>query len=282
MTTHILRVDKTLVKSILKPIPVDGHKGIQGHALLIGGSYGKIGSVCLSSKASLRSGAGLATVFAPKCGYPIIQSFVPEAMVITDVNDNYITDINYDFKPNSFGIGMGIGVEKRTQDALENFLKSKPDKLLIDADGLNILSINKNFLRLLPSKTILTPHPKELHRLTGIEILEKDRLLKIQQFCKTNDVIAVVKGSPTFIVSADEIYQNTSGNQALATAGSGDVLSGIITSFLGQGYAPVEAAILGVYIHGLTADIGAKEIGYQAFIASDIINYLGKAFLTFQ
>lgn len=275
-----MRVDKTFIKSIFKPIPVDSHKGIQGHALLIGGSYGKIGSVCLSSKASLRTGAGLVTVFTPKCGYSIVQSVVPEAMVITDINDNHLTEIDYGFTPMAIGIGMGIGVEKETQNAFEKFLKTKPEKLLIDADGLNILSINKKFLDYLPSKTILTPHAKELQRLTGIEIGAENKLSRVQEFCKKYDVIVVVKGSPTFIVSAEEIYENTTGNQALATAGSGDVLSGIITGFLAQNYSPINATIMGVYLHGLTADIAVKTIGYHSFIASDCIEYLGKAFLS--
>jgi hydroxyethylthiazole kinase-like uncharacterized protein yjeF len=275
-------VDFSFLKKIFKPIESHVHKGIQGHVLLIGGSYGKIGSVCLSGKAALKSGAGLVTINTPKCGYNIVQTVLPEAMVITDEKKDFITKIKYSIKPDAFGIGMGIGIDQSTQNAFLEFIKSNPKNLLIDADGLNILGLNKEWLRYLPKNTVITPHAKELERLTGICIDDTNKLEKVQRFCNEYQVICVVKGSPTYVVTKDGIYKNTSGNQALATAGSGDVLSGIITSFLGQGYAPVEAAILGVYIHGLTAEIGVKETGYQAFIASDIINYLGKAFLTFQ
>ena len=147
---------------------------------------------------------------------------------------------------------------------------------------MNILSKNKNWLSLLPPKTILTPHKKELERLIGTWQNEEEKLAKVTQLANENDLIIVVKGAPTLIISNSEIYQNTTGNQALATAGSGDVLSGIITSLLAQNYEPKNAAILGVYLHGLTADIAAPEMSFQAFIASDIIGYLGKAFLSLE
>jgi hydroxyethylthiazole kinase-like uncharacterized protein yjeF len=149
----------------------------------------------------------------------------------------------------------------------------------VDADGLNILSKNKKWLSLLPSKTIITPHKKELERLIGTWQSEEEKLEKVIQFSLEYDLVVVVKGAPTLVIYHSEIYQNTTENQALATAGSGDVLSGIITSLLAQNYEPTNAAILGVFLHGLTADIAAPEVSYQAFIASDIIGYLGKAFL---
>lgn len=275
----MIKVNKAFILDIYKPILNDTHKGIQGHALLIGGSYGKMGSVCLSSKAALRTGCGLVTAFVPKCGYEIVQIAIPEVMVLTDENEKILSNINYNFEPNAIGIGMGIGQDTLTEKAFYNFLLNNKTNLVIDADGLNILSKNKNWLSLLPPKTILTPHKKELERLIGTWQTEEEKLAKVTQLANENNLIIVVKDAPTLIISKSEIYQNITGNQALATAGSGDVLSGIITSLLAQNYEPKKAAILGVYLHGLTADIAAPEMSYQAFIASDIIGYLGKVFL---
>lgn len=278
----MIKVTREFVLNLYKPIAHDTHKGIQGHALLIGGSYGKMGSVCLSSKAALRTGCGLVTAFIPKCGYEIVQISIPEAMVLTDENEKVLSNIKCNIEPNAIGIGMGIGQDVLTEKAFYNFLLNNKVNLVVDADGLNILSKNKNWLSLLPPKTILTPHKKELERLIGTWQTEEEKLEKVTQFANENDLIIVVKGALTLIISNSEIYQNTTGNQALATAGSGDVLSGIITSLLAQNYEPKNAAILGVYLHGLTADIAAPEMSFQAFIASDIIEYLGKAFLSLE
>lgn len=278
----MIKVNKAFILDIYKPIVNDTHKGIQGHALLIGGSYGKMGSVCLSSKAALKSGCGLVTAFVPKCGYEIVQIAFPEAMVLTDENQMVLSNINYTIEPNAIVIGMGIGQDTLTEKAFYSFLLNNKTNLLVDADGLNILSKNKNWLSLLPSKTILTPHKKELERLIGTWLSEEEKLEKVILFSLEHDLVVVVKGAPTLVIYHSEIYQNTTGNQALATAGSGDVLSGIITSLLAQSYEPKNAAILGVYLHGLTAVIGAPEMSYQTFVASDIISYLGKAYLSLE
>ncbi|MBN8642608.1 MAG: NAD(P)H-hydrate dehydratase [Flavobacteriales bacterium] len=273
-------ISKTAIQKILKLIPADSHKGQQGHALLIGGSYGKIGSVCLSSKAALKSGCGLVTAFLPKCGYEIIQTYIPEVMAITDENNEIITNINYNFQPNAIGIGIGIGQDEITQHAFYNFLKNNTDQLVVDADALNILSKDTTWLSLLPFKTILTPHKKELERLIGAWQNEEEKLQKVIKLSEEHNLIIVVKGAPTLIVDGENIYKNTTGNQALATAGSGDVLTGIITSLIAQNYQPIEAAILGVYLHGLTADLALPDKGFHSFIASDCIDYLAKAFLS--
>jgi len=278
----MIKVNKVFILDIYKPIVKDTHKGIQGHALLIGGSYGKMGSVCLSSKAALKSGCGLVTAFVPKCGYEIVQIAFPEAMVLTDENEKVLSNINYDIEPDAIGIGMGIGQDVLTEKAFHHFLLNNKTNLVIDADGLNILSKNKKWFSLLPPKTILTPHKKELERLIGTWQSEEEKLEKVIQFSLEHDLVVVVKGAPTLVIYHSEIYQNTTGNQALATAGSGDVLSGIITSLLAQNYDPKNAAILGVYLHGLTADIAAPEMSHQAFVASDIIGYLGKAYLSLE
>jgi len=265
-----------------KPTKPDAHKGTQGHALLIGGSYGKMGAMCLSTKAALKSGCGLATAFIPKCGYAIVQINVPEAMIFTDSQKNHISKINYELSPKAIGIGPGMGQEPATQKALHRFLKANEAPLVIDADALNMLSQNQLWYSLLKPKTILTPHPKELERLVGPWYSEAEKMQKAIDFSSQYRCIIVMKGAPTKIIDGATVYENTTGNAALATAGSGDVLTGIITGLLAQSYDPLEAAMIGVYLHGLTASLGVVDMGSEAFIASDIINYLGKAFLSLQ
>ena len=276
----MILVTSELISEIYQPIAIDTHKGMQGHALLIGGSYGKMGSVCLSSKAALKSGCGLVTALIPKCGYDIVQIAIPEAMVITNKEKKSIKKIDFQIKPDAIGIGMGLGHEVATQHALHQFLINNKLPLVIDADALNILSLNKDWISLVPKNSILTPHPKELERLIGPWQNEEEKLEKTMQLSLKTDCVIVVKGAPTLIVDGTTIYKNTTGNPALATAGSGDVLTGIITSLIAQKYSSLNAAILGVYLHGLAADIALPETGYQSFIASDIIGYLGKAFLS--
>ncbi len=263
-----------------KLINTKTHKGIQGHALIIGGSYGKIGAVCLASKAALKTGCGLVTSFIPFCGYDILQTSIPEVMVVTDKSKNHLSKIEIAIKPQAIGIGIGMGKEHETQTALHDFLKINTLPLVIDADALNILAENPSWLALLPPKTILTPHLKELERLLGNWNSEEQKLQKAIDFSMQYNAILILKGAPTKVIDGESIYENTTGNAALATAGSGDVLTGMITSLLAQAYSPLSAAMLGVYLHGKTADIALPETGYQSFIASDIIATIGKAFLT--
>ncbi|WP_414654636.1 MULTISPECIES: NAD(P)H-hydrate dehydratase [unclassified Flavobacterium] len=277
-----IHIHKTAILKRYKPIDKHTHKGIQGHALLIGGSYGKIGAMALSSKACLKTGCGLVTAFIPRCGYEILQTANPEVMVVTDVEEEYISKIEFDFMPQAIGIGPGIGQELETQNALHEFLVNDKTPLVIDADALNILSQNKQWISLLPDKTILTPHPKELERLIGKWNSNAEKFEKTIAFSTLHHLIIVMKGAPTFIIDGETIYENTTGNAALATAGTGDVLTGMITSLLAQSYEPIDAAVLGVYLHGLTADIALPETGYQSFIASDIIANIGKAYLSLE
>jgi ADP-dependent NAD(P)H-hydrate dehydratase len=279
MTNPIYINQKEILKRYKQP-DKHTHKGIQGHALIIGGSYGKIGAVSLSSKACLKSGCGLVTVFIPKCGYDILQIANPEVMVLTDNQEKLISNITFEITPQAIGIGPGLGQEIETQKALHQFLKTNKTSLVIDADALNILSQNKEWLSLVPPKTILTPHPKELERLIGKWCSEEEKINNTISFSKQHQVIIVMKGAPTQIIDGETVYENTTGNAALATAGSGDVLTGMITSLVAQSYEPINAAILGVYLHGLTADIAFPETGYQSFIASDVIATIGKAFLS--
>ena len=279
---NAIHIHKAAILKRYKPIDAHTHKGIQGHSLLIGGSYGKVGAMVLSSKACLKTGCGLVTVFIPECGYEILQTANPEVMVLPDVQKKFISKIEFDFVPQAIGIGPGIGQELETQNALHEFLINYKIPLVIDADALNILSQNAGWISLLPNKAILTPHLKELERLIGNWNSDEEKFEKTVAFSKLHHLIIVMKGAPTFIIDGETIYENTTGNAALATAGTGDVLTGMITSLLAQSYEPIDAALIAVYLHGLTADIALPETGYQSFIASDIIDRIGKAYLSLE
>ncbi len=272
-------IGKLEVLPIYKPRDKFAHKGSYGHSLIIGGSYGKIGAVLLASRATLSAGAGLITSYIPKCGYNIMQTAFPEAMVITDVDDNIISTIKYDIKPTVIGFGIGIGTDKKTVAAFKTFLKTNKTPLVIDADGINMLTKNKVLLKQLPEHTVLTPHPKELERLIGVWRDDFDKLEKTKTFSKKHNLIIVIKGAHTITVFKDKLYINSTGNPGMATAGSGDVLTGIITGLISQGYEAFEASIFGVYLHGRSADIAIEDYGYQSLIASHIIDYLGEAYL---
>lgn len=274
-----IKITSEYIATLYRKPQNDTHKGTQGHVLIIGGSYGKIGAPLLSSKAALHSGCGLVTTFVPKTGYAILQTAFPEAMVLMDKNENHITNIEFSFLPKAIGIGMGMGQEPKTRRAFYRFLNTNTIPLVIDADGLNMLAYNPKWLLKLKPKTILTPHLGELERLIGKWNSEEDKFQKATAFSNSLDCILVMKGAPTHVFSDGKCFENTTGNPALATAGSGDTLTGIITSFLAQNYTAEEAAILGVYIHGLTADLALPNTGTQSFVASTIIEYIGKAFL---
>lgn len=271
-------ISKNEVLPLYKPRQKYSHKGTYGHGLLIGGSYGKMGSMVLASEAALRSGAGLITAFIPECGYEIMQTSVPEAMVITD-EDNYITNIKFDLDPTVVGIGPGLGQDSKTVTTFGKFIKGYKNPLVIDADGLNILSKEKNLLKELPSQTILTPHPKELERLIGTWKDDFDKLDKAKAFSKTYDCILIIKGANTITLYKDQLYINTTGNPGMSTAGSGDVLTGIISGLIAQGYKSLEASIFGVYLHGTAGDIAIQNTAYQGLLARDIIANIGNAYL---
>lgn len=270
---------KNEMLQVYQPRKKFSHKGDFGHTLIMGGSYGKVGAVTLSSRAALASGTGLVTAYVPKCGYTILQTAFPEAMVITDIEENFISDIHFDIDPNIIAIGMGMGTDDQTLLAFETFLKKNKTALVIDADGINLLSKQNDLLKLLPKNTVLTPHPKELERLIGKWKDDFDKLKKVKEFSKTHTVIVVIKGSNTITVFEDNLYINSSGNPGLATAGTGDVLTGIIAGLISQGYEPLIATVFGVYLHGKSADIAVEDVGYQSLIASHVIDYLGKAYI---
>lgn len=266
--------------ALYKPRKKFAHKGTFGHALLIGGSYGKMGAVTLAVKACLRAGAGKVTAYIPQCGYNIIQISVPEAMVLTDSENEKITTFPTTNDFNVVGIGIGLGTDKATSAAFETFLKTHPKPLVIDADALNLLAADKKLLKLLPKNSILTPHPGELERLIGTWKNDFEKLEKTKVLSKSIDGIIIIKGAHTITVYQDQLYVNTTGNPGMATAGSGDVLTGLLTGILAQGYTPLETALLGVYLHGLAGDLAAQDRGMDALIAGDVIDYLGDVFLS--
>lgn len=254
------------------------HKGTYGHAVIIGGSYGKIGAVKLSSDACLSTGSGLVTAFVPKCGYDAMQASIPEVMVLTGSREKSISEIEIPFDFSVVGIGMGIGMEDDAVSAFGSFLKTVKSPMVIDADGLNILSQNTEMLTDVPELSILTPHPKELERLIGYWDSDFDKLEKAKAFASKYNFVLVIKGAHTITIHNNKGFVNTTGNPGMATAGSGDVLTGMITGLLSQGYASVEAAIFGVYLHGLAGDLGVSSKGYEALKASTIIENIGNAY----
>ncbi len=264
---------------IIKSRKKFSHKGSLGHALLVVGSYGKAGAAILSAKGCMRSGVGLTTAHIPETAYSILQSSIPEVMCDVDKNKNYITEIPIDDKYSVYGIGPGIGTDKKTSDALQEFLGHNNKPIILDADAINILSKRKKLLGMLPKSTILTPHPKEFERLVGRWDNDSERLTLQREFSKKHHLIIVLKGAHTSISDPDgNIYFNSTGNSGMATAGTGDVLTGIITGLLAQHYTPLNSAILGVYIHGLAADLSLSTQSEESLIASDITNHMGMAF----
>jgi hydroxyethylthiazole kinase-like uncharacterized protein yjeF len=274
-------VGKEMVALLLKPLRRFAHKGTQGHTLLVGGSLGKCGALCMAAKAALRTGCGLVTSYLPRCGTTVMQSVVPEAMALEDAGEEHITEIKYHIDPDAVGIGPGMGQHGDTEQAFAAFLTYYRGALVIDADGLNILSRHPKWISLLVPGTILTPHPKELERLIGSWRDDFEKIEKTRSFAKKYGVVIVVKGAYSLIVDSDHLYVNSSGTPALATAGSGDVLTGMIASLLAQGYKPMDAARVGVYLHGLTADVTRITIDPRSFMAGDIIAHIGAASRTF-
>ena len=251
------------------------HKGTFGHALLMTGAKGKAGAAVLCSRACHRAGAGLVTAYVPADLVDILQVATPETMVSPDYNANVISDVPSFDKYSAIGIGPGIGTDVVTVEAVRKLLQTVAQPLVMDADALNILAANPELMSLLPKNTILTPHPKEFERLFGRTENSLERLELLAQKAREHNIIIVLKGAHTAICdSYGNIHFNSTGNPGMATAGSGDVLTGVITALLAQGYAPLDAARLGVFAHGLAGDIAAEQLGTQGVIASDIIEAL--------
>lgn len=266
-------LNENYIKKIFKPREPDSHKGDHGHALLIAGSKGRMGAAVIAARACLRAGAGLLTVIVPNEERYVLQSTVPEAMLA--MRETFEDDIN---KFSSLGIGPAIGIERDAEGLPDKIISGCKIPLLLDADALNIISTDKKLFDNIPKETILTPHPKEFDRLFGLHKNENERRLTAIKIAKKKNIVIVLKGHKTLITSDGKSYLNTTGNAGLAKGGSGDALTGIITSFLAQGYNPFNAAQMGVYIHGLAADIALKKQSTESMLITDVIECLGEGF----
>ena len=263
------------LQSILRPRPAEGHKGTFGHALLVAGSYGMAGAGILAGRSCMRSGVGKLTVHIPQKNNDIMQVALPEAILHHDEDDLRWTSMPWDASVpipyNAIGIGPGIGTGQETSEALHRMLEAMAGisiPLVLDADALNILAEHPQWADMIPNGTIITPHPLEYRRL-------------VEAGACLDNVILVLKGHPTTITipgNPSAQYQCPYGNNGMGTAGSGDVLTGIILGLLAQGYPPRDAALLGVGLHALSGDMAASELGQHSLIASDLIKYLHKAF----
>ena len=277
--TQYYFIDEKEVNPLLKHRNKFDHKGKFGHGLLIAGSKGKMGAAVLSAKAALRTGIGLITCHVPADGGNIIHSSVAEAMVDSDENNKLITSLPELSSFNSIGIGPGIGTDDATGKVLFNLLAICKIPLVIDADAINILGLNKEWLSTLPAGSILTPHPKEFERIAGASSNSYERLFKQISFSEKHNCIIVLKGAFTSVSLPDgKVFFNSTGNPGMATAGSGDVLTGMILSLLAQSYSPENAAITAVFLHGLAGDIASDKSCYESIIASDIIENIGSAY----
>ncbi len=269
------------VRKLVKPRQKFSHKGTFGHALLLCGSYGKMGAAVLASRACLRSGIGLLTMHVPSSGYPILQTAVPEAMTLTDSNRKNISELPENMEKYSVvGLGPGMGTEKITKTAIGQLLATCDLPLVIDADAINIIASSDKLKAQLPeNKVIFTPHPKEFERLVGKSKNDYDRLQDMKEFCRVYSCYICLKGSHTVICTPEgNLYFNTTGNAGMATGGTGDVLTGVITALVAQGYSLEEAAILGVYVHGLAGVLALPQTGMVSMIASDLVDHLPQAF----
>lgn len=264
---------------LLRTRPRYAHKGTMGHALLVAGSRGMAGAAILASRAALRSGLGKVTVHIPHDCLGILQVSVPEAIVQMDADSDVVSAAIDASNFRALGIGPGLGRSRYTAMALHSYLSNQSSPMVIDADAINLLAENPDWLELLPPDSILTPHPRELEGLIGHCANSFERMNRARHLATTHHVFVVVKGRFSQVCTpTGDVLFNPTGNPGMATAGAGDVLTGILTGLLAQGYLPAEAVQLGVYLHGLAGDLAAADLGEDSLIASDIINYLPQAF----
>ncbi|CAI8862405.1 NAD(P)H-hydrate dehydratase [Chryseobacterium sp. IT-36CA2] len=270
-------INDSLVESIFKPRSEFSHKGSFGKAAIIGGSYGKIGAAVLATKSALKTGAGLTFILAPECGYQILQTSCPEAMFIKG-GEEFITNFEIE-KDFSCGIGPGLGTHPETGKSFLNFLKNYTKPLILDADALNIISKDPKNLKLIPKGSIITPHPKEFERLFGSTENSFKRLELARDKAKELDIYIVLKDHHTQVITPQgKVFYNITGNSGLAKGGSGDILTGILTSLLAQGYSQEQTCILGVWLHGRAADFTSGKCSKESMLPTDVIDEFGSVF----
>ena len=268
---------ESAMRALLRPLPAYAHKGTFGHGLLVAGCDRMPGAAVLAATAAMRGGIGKLTVHTVKSVKDILAVSLPEAIHDIDENEQVVSRIDWNRLPENItavAFGPGLGTSKQTVAAMKDILDTVKRPLVIDADALNMLAENKTWLAFLPSHSILTPHFAEFERLAGKPSDDFDRLERARQFAQRYSVILVLKGHHTVVTFPDgRQFFNTTGNAGMATAGSGDVLTGLILSLLAQGYAPEHSALLGVYLHGAAGDAYAEHHDPRTLIASDLPNY---------
>lgn len=264
------------IAALMPPRKRNSHKGDHGHAWLLAGGKGKMGAALMAAKACLRSGCGTLTLHVPAGQDGVVYSTIPEAMVSCDEGED-LSALPKLGKVAAIGVGPGIGTSEETARMLKLLIQEAPAPLVIDADALNILGENKTWLAFLPKGTILTPHPKELERLVGMATNDHERLRQAQELAGRHGIVLVLKGAHTAICSPDgKLFFNCTGNPGMAKGGSGDALTGIITSLRAQGLDPLSAALLGVYAHGRAGDLAAEQLNMDGMLPSDLIEQLPK------
>lgn len=263
----------------LKPRAKFSHKGDYGHALLLAGGRGKVGAAQLSGRAALKSGCGLLTIATPLCGEIPLQTALPEAMVIADAENDFISMLPHLDKYDAIGAGPGIGLDKQTGNMIKLLIQQTQVPLVLDADALNILAENKTWMSFLPAGTILTPHPGEFDRLFGRHTSGYDRYITLKEKAQKHNVIIVLKGAYTCIAHPDgSTWFNSTGNPGMAKGGSGDVLTGVILGLLARGYSPFQATMIGVWLHGKAGDLCLITLGQESVLASNICEKIADAF----
>ncbi|MGN0220677.1 MAG: NAD(P)H-hydrate dehydratase [Prevotella sp.] len=279
MEADFSTIGKTEIQQMMLPRSPFAHKGTMGHALLVAGSYGMGGAAILAAKACLRSGVGKLTVHCPKRNNMILQMAVPEAVIQLDQEETIFTEPVETEDFNAMGIGPGLGTNEQTSIALIAQLRRTQCPIVADADALNILANHRAWIQQLPKDIIMTPHVKEFDRLAGQSSDSYERLTKAINMAKKMHGYIILKGHHTAICMPDgKVRFNTTGNAGMATAGSGDVLTGILTALLARGYKHGNACMVAVYLHGLAGDLAAEELGMESVTASDIIHCLPAAF----
>ncbi|MCL4127350.1 UNVERIFIED_CONTAM: hypothetical protein GTU68_044021, partial [Idotea baltica] len=277
--SHYALIDAAYVARTLPVREKFAHKGTYGRVQLVAGSLGKMGAAALCGEACLRSGAGLLTIHVPEVGLNMVQTVLREAMATVDVSEQYISDIPLMSNADVVCVGPGLGTHKETVRALEKLLRAAEVPMVIDADALNIIAETPALLKHIPKGSVLTPHVGEFERLFGKQVHGLTRIEKMREIAVTNQLVVVLKGAHTAVSDqSGQVFFNTTGNSGMATAGSGDVLAGIVAGLMAQGLSGKEAAISGVFLHGMAGDFAEIKVGKVSLMASNLLNELHQAF----
>lgn len=271
-------ITRSAISKAYRPREKFSHKGTYGHSLLIGGSYGKMGAISLSTMACMRMGSGLTSAHIPEVGYDIVQTRAPEAMCTTGKGYKYLVGLGHIGKPSAVGIGPGLGTHREAGDVLSSLFQRVDCPVVVDADAINALAAHPDLLAHLPENAILTPHYAEFQRLVGTWRDDFEKLQMLRAFAEKHSCLVAYKGAHTVVVHpGGDLFFNSTGNPGMATGGSGDVLTGMLCGLLAQGYSPLPAALMGVYLHGMAADLALQSQSQESLIATDLIAYIGDA-----